>query len=145
MLLIAHRGNVNGADPNKENRLSYLEDAINKGYQVELDVRMSRNQIYTGHDKPLDLIPNHWLVKFKKKLWIHCKDVKSLNYFANLNQYNYFWHDNDAFTITSKGFILSHVNNKIKELSGKFVKINFENKKINGKIIGIMSDYLLKY
>jgi hypothetical protein len=145
MFLIAHRGNVNGADPNKENRISYLEDAISKGYQVELDVRMSRNQIYTGHDKPLDLITNDWLKKFKNKLWIHCKDIKSLNYFASLNQYNYFWHENDAFTITSQGFILSHVDNKIKKLSGQFIKINFENKKINGNFIGIMSDYLLKY
>lgn len=145
MILIAHRGNFNGSNPHQENKLTYIEQAISHGYEVEIDVRMYKNKIYTGHDKPLDLINSSWLKKFHNKLWIHCKDVATLKYFGNLNQYNYFWHENDMFTITSNGFILSHVDNNINELSGQFIKINFDNKKINGNFIGILSDNLIKY
>jgi hypothetical protein len=145
MILIAHRGNFDGPNPNQENKLTYLEQAINNGYEVEVDVRMYKNKIYTGHDEPLDLLNSRWLKRFHNKLWIHCKDVQTLKYFGNSNQYNYFWHENDMFTITSNGFILSHVDNNINELSGKFVKINFNNKKINGNFIGILSDHLIKY
>lgn len=145
MILIAHRGNINGPNPNRENTISYIEEAISKGYNVEIDVRINNKKLYTGHDEPIDLINNNWLKKLKNKLWIHCKDHESLKHFSSLNQYNYFWHENDAYTISSKGFILSHVNNNVKKLSGLFIKISFENKKINGNFIGILSDYLLKY
>jgi hypothetical protein len=145
MILIAHRGNFNGPNLEKENKITYIEEAIDNGYEVEIDVRMHKNTIYTGHDKPLDLISCSWLKRFNDKLWIHCKDAETLKYFADLNLCNYFWHENDSFTITSKGFILSHVNNNIKKLSGQFIKINLDNKKIHGNFVGILSDYLIKY
>ena len=145
MILIAHRGNINGRNLNRENTVSYIEEAINKGYDVELDIRVIKNKVYTGHDNPIDNIDLNWLKKFKNRLWIHCKDTESLKYFSNLKDYNYFWHEKDQFTITSKGFILSHVNNNVKKLSGDFIKIHFKNKKINGNFVGILSDYLLKY
>jgi hypothetical protein len=145
VILIAHRGNFNGPNPEKENKLTYIEEAIHNGYEVEIDVRMHKNTIYSGHDKPLDLISNSWLKRFYNKLWIHCKDAETLKYFAIFNEYNYFWHQDDSFAITSKGFILSHVNNDIKKLSGQFIKINLNNKKIHGNFVGILSDYLIKY
>ena len=36
MILIAHRGNLKGPNPDKENKPDYLEFAINKGYDVEI-------------------------------------------------------------------------------------------------------------
>jgi len=145
MILIAHRGNINGPNPKRENTILYIEEAINRGYDVELDLRILKDKIYIGHDKPIEEIKPNWLKKFKNKLWVHCKDTESLKYFADLKDYNYFWHKDDEFTITSKGFILSHTDNNIKSLSGKFIKIQLENKKINGNFVGILSDYLLKY
>ena len=145
MILIAHRGNFNGPNKYRENTISYIEEAIYKGYDVEIDVRVKKNKIYIGHDQPIDLATDSWLKKFKNKLWIHCKDSSSLDYFNNLKQYNYFWHEDDAFTITSKGFVLSHVKNSINKLSGKFIKIQLENKKINGNFVGILSDYPVLY
>ena len=43
MILIAHRGNINGSMIEKENSPSYLEEAINLGYHVETDVRYINN------------------------------------------------------------------------------------------------------
>ena len=38
MKLIAHRGNVNGPNPDKENHTDYINEAIILGYDVEIDV-----------------------------------------------------------------------------------------------------------
>ena len=37
MILISHRGNLNGPDPSKENKPSYITNAIRTGFQVEVD------------------------------------------------------------------------------------------------------------
>ena len=38
MKLIAHRGNIDGAKPLDENNPEYIDTAISKGYDVEVDV-----------------------------------------------------------------------------------------------------------
>ena len=38
MLLIAHRGNINGPDKAKENHPDYINKAIEAGYNVEIDI-----------------------------------------------------------------------------------------------------------
>ena len=37
MILISHRGNVNGREPSLENGDKYCQEAIDKGYNVEID------------------------------------------------------------------------------------------------------------
>ena len=39
MKLIAHRGNIHGENPSEENKPEYIDAAIDKGYDVEIDVR----------------------------------------------------------------------------------------------------------
>ena len=53
MKLIAHRGNVTGPNPLRENSLEYIDDAIKLGYDVEIDVRHIEweQQLYLGHDE----------------------------------------------------------------------------------------------
>jgi len=51
MILISHRGNINGVE-GKENHPDYIDRAIEKGYDVEIDVRQdNRPGFYLGHDK----------------------------------------------------------------------------------------------
>ena len=38
MILISHRGNTNGPNPEMENRPDYINAAANEGYDVEVDV-----------------------------------------------------------------------------------------------------------
>ena len=38
MILISHRGNINKIDRKKENSQSYIQEAINLGYEVEIDI-----------------------------------------------------------------------------------------------------------
>ena len=50
MYLISHRGNLNGIQKNRENSPSYINEAIEKGYNVEVDVRYEKNKFFLGHD-----------------------------------------------------------------------------------------------
>ena len=109
MKLIAHRGNIFGPNPLEENNPEYIETAIADGYDVEIDVRWEDYQFYLGHDEPQYYVPMTWLVKRKDKLWIHCKDFKSLDIFSNNTiDFNFFWHEEDKFTLTSKGYIWTY-------------------------------------
>jgi hypothetical protein len=109
MKLIAHRGNINGPNPLEENNPEYIESAIAKGYDVEIDVRCEDHQFYLGHDESQYYVPMTWIVKRKDKLWIHCKDLKSLDILSSSPvDFHYFWHQEDDFTLTSKNYIWTY-------------------------------------
>ena len=38
MILISHRGNINGPNPEMENNPEYIQKALDLGYDVEVDV-----------------------------------------------------------------------------------------------------------
>jgi hypothetical protein len=103
--LIAHRGNLNGPNLFLENSPQYLEIAIQSGYDVEIDFWYleSKDSLFLGHDEPEHEIEISWLNKFSKNIWIHCKNYDALFYLSKYAQFNYFWHQSDDFTITSKG------------------------------------------
>ena len=111
MKLIAHRGNINGADPLKENHPDYIDEAISKGYDVEVDVRYNlfESNFYLGHDEGQYEVTPYWLAQRMDHLWIHCKNIDALYHFcSNTGGYNYFWHQEDYFTLTSKGYIWTY-------------------------------------
>lgn len=84
MRLIAHRGNFDGQDDNRENTFIYLEEALAEGYDVEFDVRIRDGQLYLGHNRAdCGKVPNiEWLRDSRK--WVHCKDMAS---FVALSKY----------------------------------------------------------
>jgi hypothetical protein len=104
MILIAHRGNINGAFPSWENEPTYIDSAIQNRFQVEVDIWKVDKILYLGHDKPLYGVDFEWLDERRHHLWIHCKNVEALSFF-NSTKFHYFWHENDTATLTSEGFI----------------------------------------
>jgi hypothetical protein len=103
MKLIAHRGNINGPNPLRENSIDYIEEAISEGFDVEIDLRVEDNQCYLGHDDPQYFVTMEWLRKYKDVLWIHCKNLEALEKLSSsMIEFNYFWHETDCYTITSK-------------------------------------------
>ena len=108
MKLIAHKGNINGPDPSKENTPEQIEWCIDNGYDVEIDIRYNpdKDKFYLGHDESQYEINWWWLAGKSAHLWIHCKDITTLHEFAaNTSGYNYFWHQGDDYTLTSRGQI----------------------------------------
>jgi hypothetical protein len=109
MKLIAHRGNINGPNHELENTPEYIDIAISNGFDVEIDLRNVDGDFYLGHDNPQYLVSISWLEERKDNLWIHCKDLKSLEIFSNSSEdFNYFWHQEDDFTLTSKNYIWTY-------------------------------------
>lgn len=109
MRLIAHRGNVNGPNRDVENTIGQIDKCIENGYDVEIDLRYdAASQIFwLGHDKPKNVISFFELAKRSQYLWIHCKDIDTLDFMTRTN-FNYFWHQNDDYTMTSHGHIWSY-------------------------------------
>ena len=52
MILISHRGNINGKNESLENSKSYIKRALDLGYDVEVDVWFNNKTFYLGHDEP---------------------------------------------------------------------------------------------
>jgi hypothetical protein len=104
MKIISHRGNLTGPNLVRENSLDYIEEAIVEEFEVEIDLWVEDDQCYLGHDEPQYLISTKWLEKYKNILWIHCKNREALEKMSSAsNEFNYFWHETDRYTITSKG------------------------------------------
>lgn len=102
MLVIAHRGNLAGPNPAEENRPEYIDAALAAGCDAEIDLWVVDDQLFLGHDAaqyPVDLA---WLEARYPNLWIHCKNIAALEYMDLAWLFNYFWHENDTLTLTSR-------------------------------------------
>jgi len=142
MILISHRGNVNGKNVDKENTIEYIENCISLGFEVEIDVWVIDNKIFLGHDEPNDIVSIDWLQKFKNVLWIHCKNTESVVFFKE-TEFHFFWHEEDTLTLTSKGFLWVYPG---KQPISKSIAVmpELHNDNIN-ECIGVCSDYIINY
>ena len=146
MILISHRGNLTGKQPNKENHPDYIWEAIVKGYNVEVDVWFVDGKFKLGHDKPLYDFPFELFENHFNKLWIHCKNIEAmvaLNEFPNENLLNYFWHQEDDITLTSKGYIWAYPGKQ--PIKNSIAVLPELNKDDVSQAIGICSDYIKDY
>lgn len=111
MKIIAHRCNLDGSDPKRENNLHAMRECIDIGYDVEIDVwcECDSGQLYLGHDAPMSPVSWEELTDKTEHLWIHCKNHEALHAFTTrTEQFNYFWHESDAYTLTSKCHIWAY-------------------------------------
>jgi hypothetical protein len=144
MILISHRGNIDGKILEKENHPNYIDATLGSGYDVEVDVWYIDGKIMLGHDNPQYEVNLRWFTDRINKLWIHCKNMESLIYFRDCGyDINYFWHQTDDVIITSKDFLWAHpgkqpINNSIAVLPELFDDDIKE-------CIGVCSDFIIKY
>ena len=112
--------------------------ALNVGFDVEVDLWGINGSFYLGHDKPLYKIDVPFL---NDKMWIHCKNLKAANVLQTMNL-NWFWHQDDMMTITSKGYVWSRpgffINDGITVECGKPLETP-EN------ILGVCTDYPIEW
>jgi hypothetical protein len=145
MKLISHRGNISGPNPERENQPEYIFEALQAGYDVEVDVWFENGKFMLGHDEPQYEFPFELLDKNYPKLWIHCKNMEALSTLNMLDQngdkINYFMHENDLGVLTSKGYIWS---TEIFE-RGILVMPEIFSKEPTELTLGVCSDYIEKY
>ena len=141
MILISHRGNITGIEKELENKPDYIFNALDKGFDVEIDIWKYKGDLYLGHDEPNTLLPDR-LLENKNKLWFHAKNLDSLLDLHQLNVH-YFWHQNDDVTITNKGFWWTYPGKKLFEKSICVLPENF-NQDIS-LCAGCCSDFIGNY
>lgn len=146
MILISHRGNINGIE-GKENHPDYIDRAIENGYDVEVDVRQdNRPGFYLGHDKIEYHIETSWLLERSKNLWIHAKDFGSLELLLKLGL-RVFYHEKELHTIIGNTQVIWSHN--IEEASQNSIiplleldKLQVWKDMIDEDVYGICSDYV---
>ena len=110
MIYIAHRGLTNGPDPSLENHPSQIIKAVNGGYECEVDLWVKDDELWLGHDSPQYQVNYTFLAV--RPLWIHAKNIEALVWLQNNHKkFNYFWHENDKFTLTSEGYVWTYPGN----------------------------------
>jgi len=106
MKIIAHRGNIFGPSRD-ENRPEHIDRAISLGYDVEVDIHVDQETLLLGHDSGIYKVDMAWLTERKNRLWIHCKNFNALS-LLSATDFNYFYHIDDPYTITSLGYIWTY-------------------------------------
>lgn len=112
--LIAHRGNIDGINPELENSPEYISEAISQGFDVEIDLRIIGGEFYLGHDSPQYKVNESYL--FNDNFWIHAKNFEALSWLLGKNL-KFFWHQNDDFTFTSNGYIWTYPKKELSKMS----------------------------
>jgi len=144
MILISHRGNINGRFESCENEPTYVDEAIKDGYDVEVDVWVIDGVLYLGHDKHQYDVDLRWFRDRLEKLWIHCKNVDAINFFRDSKyRFNYFWHETDTITLTSLNYIWAYPGKQPIEKSIAVLPEIFSD--TLDKCSGVCSDYVSKY
>ena len=162
--IIAHRANLGGPNPEVENNPEQIDKCIEKGYDVEIDLRIdeSTKTLWLGHDTPDYKVTWYWLAQRLRNLWIHCKDYNTL---VELSSHetskdngfdipaggcNFFWHQEDEYTLTSNNIIWAYPGKPDNLKTSKLIntvlvmpewnKIDWESLKLL-RCYGICTDY----
>lgn len=139
MILVSHRGNISGTNPEKENHPDYITEALSQGFDVEIDI-WGDKELWLGHDKPQYKCSVSFLINNYQKLWIHCKNLVAMDILSEFKVLNYFWHQKDDFSLTSKNFIWTYPG---KHVCNKSVLVVDDAREYAGPIcFGLCSDYL---
>lgn len=133
MKIISHRANLNGVDKSLENKPEHILNVI-ESFDVEIDVWLINNEWFLGHDEPQYNISMNF---FNDKMWLHCKNLQAVKELSKSNL-NWFWHENDKLTQTSKGYLWCYPGIYIN--NGITVEFGY-NSKLPKDIYGICTDY----
>ncbi len=76
MLIISHRGNLNGPEGSGDCDRDRVLLALRLGFDVEIDVRCHQRECWVGHDEPLYRL-SELVVPISARIWFHAKDLES--------------------------------------------------------------------
>ena len=93
-----------------ENDPNYIVEALNNGFDVEIDVWYKHGDVWLGHDNPTYPVDVQFIQL--PMFWCHAKNLDALHYMIDAD-INCFWHQDDERTLTRKGFIA--IANKLPE------------------------------
>lgn len=107
MKYIAHRGLIDGPNLELENNPEHITDVLYMSYDCEVDLWKIKEEWWLGHDEPKYKVDEKFIGK--QGLWLHCKNLDALLELSTRPiHYEYFWHQEDDFTLTSGNYIWTY-------------------------------------
>jgi len=140
MYRISHRGNLRGKT-DQENKVAYIEEAIAAGFEVEIDVWFLNGQFYLGHDGPQETVPESFLGTYG--LWCHAKNFDALDRMLPFGNIHCFWHQDDDFTLTSRGHLWTYPGKPLAKNSICVLPEQFDVDPT--ECLGVCSDFIVRY
>lgn len=142
MFLISHRGNINGANKNKENSPDYVYSALDKGFSVEIDVWLIEGEWFLGHDYHKYRIDFNFIKN--DNFWLHAKNGCAFSELVRLNMKHVFYHTIEHWALTSSKFLWTFPTSKLYNNS---ICVKPESREYDKKqkIAGICSDFISHY
>lgn len=138
--IISHRGNLAGRIPERENTLDYIDEAIEAGFDVEIDLWFHEGKFFLGHDGPDTEVQLQHLIDRVFALWVHAKNLDVVTHLLQ-TELHWFWHDKDVMTLTSEGIPWAQ--------PGQFVPggitVEFSRKDIPEYALGVCTDNPIDY
>ena len=150
-ILISHRGNFGGPNPDRENTREYLQEAIDCGFDIECDIWYKDKSFWLGHDGPREKVDPYWLMNHQ--VWAHCKDIETLYQYSlfcgfqsKSNYPKYFFHQQDFCTLTSNKLIWTYPGQLLTSLSIAVKPEDVQGEWSNiDKCAGVCSDFIERY
>ena len=146
-IFISHRGNLNGPNLERENSPDYIDEALNAGFDVEVDLWVIDKKLWLGHDSPQYKITKDYINdRGYECFWIHCKNFDAIN-FCIKNGDQYFTHDKDDYCLISnfKTFIWTFPRNLPLSKNSIAVMPELVLDWDLSKVCGICSDFITEY
>ena len=108
----------------------------------KFDTWFVNGNFFLGHDEPLYPVDPFFIMDVADMAWFHCKNLEALYIFAkNFKFCNFFWHEEDDFTLTSHNVIWTYPGKKVSKLS-VLVDVDLTSGVDYDTIYGICSDYV---
>jgi YrbI family 3-deoxy-D-manno-octulosonate 8-phosphate phosphatase len=141
MKFIAHRGNLQGPRPQDENKPTYLQAALDAGFDVEIDVTYKDGKFYLGHDRPMHVVDRGFFAN--KRVWSHAKTLDTLFELAKYQDANAFYHTEEDVVVTTRGWIWNHAKTPVASERSVLVKLEHDPclLETSAHAHGICSDY----
>lgn len=115
MILISHRGNMNGPNTETENNPEFINRVLSLGIYVEVDVWYKDGFYYLGHDEPVYPVELSFLQQ--TRVVCHAKTPITLHQLLKFPNINCFAHDKDDCVLTSCGWIWTYPGKPLTPLS----------------------------
>jgi hypothetical protein len=100
MIKIAHRGNYDGRNVDRENTPDYVNEAISAGYNVLVDAWLIDKEWMLGADFPLHKV--HLSFFERPEVWVRARNLVGYVSLFHNHTAHVFWQHKDDFTFTSK-------------------------------------------
>lgn len=142
MIIISHRGNIDGPNPKTENTVFQTMAAWFMGFDVEVDIWRVDGIFYLGHDAPTERV--YILIHEMPRFWFHCKNIEAIRYFLGTLGANYFFHITDDVALTGSNYLWTYPGKEITDRSIAVLPESVPEWDIK-KAFGVCTDYPKRY